>query len=165
VKITTSEEYGLRLCLQLAACYPQGLTLPELAAREGIPQPLAAKVLGKLRRGGVVRARRGRLGGYELAMAPDVATLDRVLASLGEPLFHPEFCQDHGGGLMACVHTQSCSVRPLFFHLDRMFREFFASTSLADLLEGEPSLHRRLAGQRKLALPLWQASKTQGERA
>lgn len=163
MRITSSEEYGLRLALQLATCYPQPLTLAELAEREGIPQPLAAKVLSKLRRGGVVRARRGRLGGYELTAEPARLGLDRVLAALGEPLFHPEFCQDHGGELTACIHTQECSVRPLFFHLDRMFREFFARTSLADLLAEERALHRKLARQTRPSLPV--LGQQQGERA
>lgn len=163
MRITTSEEYGLRLALQLATSYPQPLTLGELAVREGIPQPLAAKVLAKLRKGGVVRARRGRLGGYELTAEPGRLSLDRVLLALGEPLFHPEFCQDHGGNETACVHTSKCSVRPLFFHLDRMFREFFASTSLADLLAEEKALNRKLAPVRPI-LPSW-PKVTQGEHA
>lgn len=163
MRITTSEEYGLRLALQLATSYPQPLRLGELAEREGIPQPLAAKVLSKLRRGGVVRARRGRLGGYELTAAPGHIGLDRVLAALGEPLFHPEFCQDHGGDRSACIHTKECSVRPLFYHLDRMFREFFARTSLADLLAEERALHRKLAHQVRPLLPVW--GQQQGERA
>ncbi len=165
MKITTSEEYGLRLALQLAACFPQGLTLAELAAREGMAQPLAAKVLAKLRHAGVVRARRGRAGGYELAAPPATVTLDRVLAALGQPLFHPTFCQDHGGETDCCVHTQACSVRPLLFHLDRLFRDFFAGTNLADLLQGEPVLHRRLASQPQPRLPVRLGLASQGERA
>lgn len=164
MRITTSEEYGLRLALQLATCYPQPLTLPELAEREGIPLPLVAKVLAKLRRAGVVQARRGRLGGYQLAQEPGRLMLDRVLAALGDPLFHPEFCQDHGGELTACIHTKECSVRPLFFHLDRMFREFFAGTSLADLLAEERALHRKLAEKTGPRLPVWMGAE-QGERA
>ncbi|GBC79652.1 HTH-type transcriptional regulator CymR [bacterium HR09] len=164
MRITTSEEYGLRLALQLATCYPQALTLGELAEREGIPQPLVAKVLAKLRRAGVVRAQRGRRGGYQLTLAPEHVMLDRVLGALGEPLFHPEFCQDHGGELTACVHTQECSVRPLFFHLDRMFREFFARTSLADLLAEERALHRKFAERARPSLPVWGRT-LQGERA
>ncbi len=164
MRITTSEEYGLRLALQLATCYPQPLTLGELAEREGIPQPLVAKVLAKLRRAGVVRARRGRLGGYELTLGPNRMTLDRVLSALGEPLFHPEFCRNHGGELSACVHSNECSVRPLFFHLDRMFREFFAGTSLADLLAEEQLLHRKLAEKTAPRLPLWVGAQ-QGEGA
>ncbi|MCS7183466.1 MAG: Rrf2 family transcriptional regulator [Thermoanaerobaculum sp.] len=164
MRITSSEEYGLRLAVQLAASFPAPLTLAELAEREGIPQPLVAKVLAKLRRAGVVRARRGRVGGYELTGEPRHISLDRVLGALGQPLFYQGFCHQHGGKQEFCVHTQECSVRPLFFHLDRMFREFFAGTNLADLLAEERALDRKLASTAPLRLPLRPSEPSREER-
>lgn len=156
VKITSSDEYGLRLALQLAVSFPQALTVSQLALREAIPQPLTAKVLAKLRRGGVACANRGRSGGYRLAGPPDQIPLDRVLACLGQPLFHPDFCKNHGGVGKDCVHTQECAVRPLFLHLDLLFRQFFASATLAELLDRERQIHRRFAQKKHQLLPVWQ---------
>ena len=158
VKITNNDEYGLRLALQLAASFPQALSVSELALREAIPQPLTAKVLAKLRRGGVVQAHRGRSGGYRLASPPDRIRLDRVLACLGQPLFHRDFCRDHGGMATDCVHTQECAVRPLFFHLDLLLRQFFASTTLSELLEKEQRIHRRFVQRTHHLLPIWQGT-------
>ncbi|MGQ9495366.1 MAG: RrF2 family transcriptional regulator [Thermoanaerobaculaceae bacterium] len=156
MKITNSDEYGLRLAVQLAASFPQALSVSELALREAIPQPLTAKVLAKLRRGGVVHAHRGRSGGYRLASPPDQIRLDRVLACLGQPLFHLDFCKDHVGKGTDCVHTQECAVRPLFFHLDLLLRQFFASITLSELLEKERQIHRRFAQRKHHLLPVWQ---------
>jgi len=163
MRITTTEEYGLRLAMQLAAAFPEGLTLPELSQREGIPQALAAKVLARLREAGLVRARRGRRGGYELVDPPQAISLDKVFRALGDPLFHAAFCQDHGGELLCCIHASDCAVRPLFYHLDRMFQAFFARTTLEELLTGERQLARKLAAETRL--PALGSIKFEGETA
>ena len=96
MKITAQEEYGLRCLLRLAQ-EPAGsaLTIPEIAAAEGLSSPYVAKLLAVMRQGGLLASVRGRSGGYRLAGTPADITLGAVMLVLGERLFdEPGFCQN-----------------------------------------------------------------------
>jgi Rrf2 family iron-sulfur cluster assembly transcriptional regulator len=125
MKITATEEYGMRCMLQLALHKGQTFPLSELAAAEGIAPPFAAKVLLRLRHAGLVVASRGRNGGYALASPPDQITVLRILKALGKPLFDSTFCRDHGSPNAAdCSRLTNCSLRPVWAHLDALLRRF-----------------------------------------
>src|SRR5438132_2715608 len=121
MKITSQEEYGLRCLLKLAGAGDgHSLTIPEIAAAEGLSGPYAAKLLAVLRQAGLIESVRGRAGGYRLARAPAEITLGAVLRVLGEPLFDdPGYCQRHAGTEAEgnCVHHGACSLRALWVTL------------------------------------------------
>ncbi len=145
MKITATEEYGLRCMLQLALRPGGVVSLTDLARAEGIAVPFAAKVLLRLRRAGLVSATRGRRGGYQLAAPAAAITVLQVLEALGKPLFDKNFCNEHGhvteGG---CTRLTDCSLRPVWAHLDALLRALFAQTTLADLTSGERWTDSRL---------------------
>src|SRR5437899_11384930 len=87
MKITAQEEYGLRCLLRLAKADSGSITLPEVAAAEGLSVPYVAKLMGVLRHAGVVDSVRGRSGGYKLAQAQDEIGLGSLLLVLAAPLF------------------------------------------------------------------------------
>jgi Rrf2 family protein len=143
MKISAQEEYGLRCLLRLAqAEQGQSLTLPEVAAAEGLSVPYAAKLLSVLRQGGLIESVRGRSGGYRLARPPASIGLGSLLLVLGEPLFdEPGYCERHAGsGTTAgasCVHHGACSLRPLWHTLEQWIRGTLDQITLADLLQSE----------------------------
>ena len=154
MKITATEEYGMRCMLQLALRNGETVSLSELAVAEGIAVPFAAKVLLRLRRAGLVAATRGRNGGYTLAEAPERITVLRILKALGKPLYDSSFCREHGSpGTTDCSRLTDCSLRPVWAHLDAMLRQFFSQTTLADLVRGEGSTRAQLAERWPLLLP------------
>src|SRR5437016_10167392 len=88
MKITAQEEYGLRCLLRLArAADGQSLTIPEIAAVEGLSGAYVAKILAVLRQAGLIESVRGRAGGYRLAKAPAEIGLGTVIMSIGDPLY------------------------------------------------------------------------------
>src|SRR5437763_984411 len=122
MKISAQEEYGLRCLLRLSQAAQQALTLPEIAAAEGLSIPYVAKLMAVLRDAGLIDSVRGRLGGYRLAKAPEQIGLGSLLLVLGEPLFdEPGYCERHAGvsphGL--CVHHGGCSLRALWQTLEQ----------------------------------------------
>jgi Rrf2 family protein len=154
MKITTTEEYGMRCMLQLARRPGETVALGELAAAEGIAVPFAAKVLMRLRRAGLVVATRGRNGGYQLAQTPEKITVLRVLEALGKPLFDSSFCRDHDSlDAHDCARLTDCSLRPVWAHLDALLRQFFANTTFADLAAGERPTSRHLRQSWPRVLP------------
>jgi Rrf2 family protein len=141
MKVTAQEENGLRCLLRLARV-PEGgsLTIPEVAAGEGLSVPNAAKILGVLRQAGLIESVRGRSGGYRLASNPADVRLGAVLRVLGEPLYDdPGYCERHAGvasdGL--CVHHGACTLRALWLTLEQWMRHTFDQITLADLLQSE----------------------------
>ncbi len=165
MKITATEEYGMRCMLQLALHHGRTLPLSELAASEGIAVPFAAKVLMRLRRAGLVVAVRGRHGGYALAAGPDEITVLRILKSLGKPLFDSTFCRDHGSPDAAdCSRLTDCSLRPVWAHFDALLRRFFEQTTLADLAAGERRTDRHLQERWPIMIPVAAAEGTAAKR-
>jgi Rrf2 family protein len=139
MKITAQEEYGLRCLMCLAAAGDgESLTIPEIAAQEGLSPPHVAKLLSALRQGGLIESVRGRLGGYRLAAPASEIRLGTVLGVLGEPLFQePEYCQKHAGTEPNCVHHGACSLRAVWQTLETWMRHTLDQITLADLTQNE----------------------------
>lgn len=76
---------ALRALVELARDPGETLSLAELARRQGLPEPMLEQILQRLRRSGLVGARRGRAGGYQLAVAAETLSLDRVLQAVKGP--------------------------------------------------------------------------------
>jgi Rrf2 family protein len=141
MKITAQEEYGLRCLLRLAQAEEgHALTIPEIAASEGLSAAYVAKILAVLRQAGLIESVRGRAGGYRLAGTPADIHLGAVMRVLGEPLFDdPGYCQRHAGTETngSCVHYGSCTLRALWQTLEQWMRQTLDQITLADLLQNE----------------------------
>ena len=85
-RVTRAEEQAVRLVMRMAHGWQQ-VTLGDLASAENLPEPTVAKLLGMLRRGGVVEALRGRYGGYVLAGTPETISAGQIIYSVsGDPV-------------------------------------------------------------------------------
>lgn len=111
--LTRKTTYGIRALTRMARAGTRALSVSELAERDGIPPKFLAAILSDLRQRGIVRGRRGRVGGYQLAVDPEVLSIAEIVESLGGPLFpfaclhagpHPERCRE-------CPGTAVCPAR------------------------------------------------------
>src|SRR5262245_29908824 len=115
MKVTAQEEYGLRCLVHLAAATSdRPLTVHEIAEREGLSAPYAAKLMNLLREAGLVDSVRGRAGGYYLTRPAVDITVSEILAALGGQIFESHFCDRFPGEEDACVHLGDCSIRSLW---------------------------------------------------
>lgn len=141
-RVTRAEEQAVRLIMRLAMVGEQ-LTLAELAEAESLPEPTVAKLLGMLRRGGVVDAVRGRNGGYVLAKTPERTTAASVIRSIsGDLVFEYPCSEAHESP--DCSRTEDCGLRPVWQHLGSRVAEVLEQTSIADLLRKEELASRNL---------------------
>jgi Rrf2 family protein len=76
---------ALRALVELAREPGLTLSVTELARRQQLPQPMLEQILLRLRRQGLVEARRGRHGGYRLARPADALPLAMVLQAVEPP--------------------------------------------------------------------------------
>ena len=147
MKLSTQEEYGLRCLLQIGRhedLTGGSLTIPEISRIEGLSAPNVAKLLRILRIEGYVESERGQTGGYRLSRPADQILISDVLATLGGPLFGPEFCEDHAGQAELCTHSIDCSIRSLWHTVQSIVDQVLNKITLKDLLCGERELNSSL---------------------
>jgi len=158
MKITAQEEYGLRCLLRLAqAGEGHSLTIPDIAADEGMSVPYVGKLLAVLRQAGLIESVRGRAGGYRLAQDPARVGLGSLLLALGEPLYDdPGYCERHRGNVTegSCVHHNACTLRGLWQTLEQWIRHTLDQITLADLMQSEKQVMELL--RERLANPAFE---------
>lgn len=74
---------ALKALLELGQEPSRWRSVNDLAAAQSLPAPYLEQLLLRLRRAGVLEARRGRQGGYRLACRPADLSLARVLLAVG----------------------------------------------------------------------------------
>jgi len=80
--LSRADLHSLKALLELALEPGAWRSVAELAAAQRLPAPMLEQLLLRLRRAGLVEARRGRHGGYRLARPPAEIALQEVLAAL-----------------------------------------------------------------------------------
>ncbi len=133
--LTNKGKYGLKALVHLAGLEP-GTTAQslEIATAEAIPKKFLDAILGDLRNAGLIVARKGKNGGYRLALPPSeimagaaIRALDGPLAPIGcasRTRYRP--CDD-------CSDVQSCSVRLLMTEVRDLSAKLLDGTSVAEM--------------------------------
>ena len=157
MKLSANEEYGLRCMVRLAYAgfEGSGLTIPEISAAEGVSAAYAAKILRVLRKGGFVKAARGKEGGYTLARPAESIVIGDVMESLGGRLFESDFCNSHSGQAAICTRSVDCSVRSLWRAVQVAVDQVLSKATLRDLLQNEEDMNswvRAIPGSKGLTL-------------
>jgi Rrf2 family protein len=119
----------------------QGLTIPEISQAEGVSPPYAAKILRVLRKGGFVKAARGKEGGYTLARPAEAIVIGDAIGALGGKLFESDFCDSHSGQAAICTRSVDCSVRSLWRAVQVAVDQVLSQTTLRDLLQNEAEMN------------------------
>ncbi len=155
MKISALEEYGLR-CMIILAREGRGtpLSLSDISAREGLSVPYAGKLLMILRQAGLVKAVRGRQGGYTLSRRAEDIFLKEIFDALGEPLFGSAHCDRHAGGRENCVHTEDCTVHHIWSNFDNYISGVLQRVTLADLCQNQGQMLEIIRGAETPLKPL-----------
>ncbi len=112
MKITYRGDYALKAVLDLAVHYGEELvTIHEMAGRIDAPVKFLEQVLMDLKKGGFVESRRGKVGGFLLAKAPDKITVGDVVRSVEGPI-EPIACVRHE--YTACRDVYRCVFRNIW---------------------------------------------------
>src|SRR5579864_5906464 len=138
MKLSANEEYGIRCLVRIGYKGEGGsLTIPEISQAEGVSAAYAAKILRVLRKGGFVKAARGKEGGYTLARPAENILIGDVVDALGGRLFESDFCDSHSGQAEICTRSVDCSVRSLWRGVQVAIDQVLGKTTLRDLLQNE----------------------------
>ena len=129
--ISTRGRYALRVMLDLAmdgtGTY---VPLDSIARREGMSEKYLESIIVCLSRAGLVKALRGKGGGYMLTRQPEEYPIGEILR-LTEKTLAPVTCLESGA---ACPEADACPTFPLWQGLDKVIDDYLMAHSLADLL-------------------------------
>lgn len=138
MKITSQEEYGLRLLIRIASCKDkEGMSIPQLSEAEGLTPHYVAKLTRVLRMAGFLNSTPGNKGGYVLSMPSDQIIVNKVIKALGGPLFDNGFCGTHSGAMRLCTHSVDCSSRSLWQMVQYTLDKLLDKVTLHDLVNPE----------------------------
>jgi Rrf2 family transcriptional regulator, cysteine metabolism repressor len=133
MKISTRGRYGLRAMMDLATSGKNGapVYLSDIAKRQAISEKYLEHIFGALQKAGIVKAVRGRKGGYFLTKLPDQITVGDILNVLEGPC-HLVHCVTDAS---ACPRTESCATRDIWMMLGNKIEEALSSLTLASVVE------------------------------
>ena len=109
MKLSHKLEYACRVLAQLARTFGQDKMahIDTLAEAESIPANYLVQILNELRSSGLIVSKRGRQGGYALALAPERIRLDEIAKAIESDLFETNFQDEgHSGGRVVEVWSE-----------------------------------------------------------
>ena len=141
MQLQSTEEYGLRCLLQVAgAPSAETVSIAQIARAEGLSPEYTAKLMRRLRLGGLVTSVRGADGGYRLARAANEISVWDALQVLGGEFFPEGFCTRHCGNRERCARTSDCALRALWRTVQQTLRSTLEKIALSDLGRDERSM-------------------------
>lgn len=135
MRVSTRLRYGLRFLVKLAQIFESATPLKarDVAEAEHLSPDYLRQIAALLEAKGIVRAVRGKDGGYVLARPPETITLLEVVHALEGPI-HPVECLANPS---LCSLVTSCGTRKLWEETAACLAGFFASRTLRSLVEEE----------------------------
>lgn len=134
---SAQEEYGLRCVLQLAKGHGgEAVTARQISELEFISLDYVHKLLGILKRKGLIVSIRGIKGGFRLKKEPVKITVCDVLQLLSSELnSHGHCAKFNKKKAHACHGVEKCEVKPLWDTIFRFYEEFGSKATIQDLID------------------------------
>ena len=131
-KLSKKADYGLIAVKHLAGHRNEhACSANEIAEEYGISVTLMAKVLQKLARQGLVAAKHGSSGGYQLAKEPgQISALD-VITAIDGPVLITSCVTSHGN----CDATEKCSVREPLRRVNESILQVLGTVTISQMSE------------------------------
>lgn len=140
MKLTRLADYAVRAVIHLATKEVGELaTIAEIAERQSIPQSFLAKVMQALTRGGIVRAHRGKTGGFSLFNKAEDVTIRQVVEAVEGPLILNRCLLRQG----ECDRDIFCGAHPVWLEAQEALVKVLDSYSAADMAEKQLSNLKR----------------------
>ena len=130
--ISTRGRYALRILVDLAENQQLGyVTLKEVAGRQEISEKYLESIVKQLVKEGILKALRGKGGGYCLGRLPEQINVLDVL-ELMEGTLAPVACLEEEG--KSCNRMVQCRTLPLWQGLYKTVRGYLGAYTIRDLM-------------------------------
>jgi len=134
---SAQEAYGLRCVLQLAKNHGrEAVTARQISELEFISLDYVHKLLGILKRKGLIVSTRGIKGGFRLRQEPAEITVCDVLHLLSSELDSNGHCVKFARkNPKACHGAKECELKPFLDEIFRFYQRFSSRVTLQDLID------------------------------
>ena len=133
MKVSTKGRYALRMLLDLAEHKDDGfISLKEIADRQKISKQYLEQIVSLLNTSNILRANRGKQGGYMLAREPSGYTVGQILR-ITEGSLAPVACLEDE--VNQCDRMEFCKTLPLWEGLNKVITDYLDGITLQDILE------------------------------
>jgi FeS assembly SUF system regulator len=131
LKLSKKADYALIAVKHLATHGVESHSAADIAELYGISPQLLAKVLQRLAKHGLVTARHGSSGGYQLARHPkDISALE-VISAVDGPMMITSCVTSHG----ACDQSNTCTVREPLRKVNESITRVLRAVSISQMSE------------------------------
>ena len=135
LKLSKKADYALIAVRHLATHRAQfSLSASDIAEVYGVSAPLLAKVLQRLAKNGLLTARHGSSGGYQLARDPnDISALD-VINAVDGPVVITSCVTNHGN----CDQSSTCTIREPLRRVNESIAQVLRSVTISQMAQDSP---------------------------
>jgi FeS assembly SUF system regulator len=135
LKLSKKADYALIAVRHLAThSANRSHSAADIAEAYGISAPLLQKVLQRLARHGLVTARHGSSGGYQLARNPKEISALEVISAVDGPLMITSCVTSHG----ACEQSSTCTVREPLRRVNETIAQVLRTVTISQMSEDSP---------------------------
>jgi Rrf2 family protein len=135
MKFSTRTTYGLRAMAFLAenaGHKDRPVSLARIADQEKISLSYLERIFSQLKKAGMVKAEKGKAGGYRLAKDADSISLYCLIQSL-EGDISPFYCVPKNGKII-CGNTNKCRARKVLLVIEKEMAKTLSAIKLSDIL-------------------------------
>jgi FeS assembly SUF system regulator len=135
LKLSKKSDYALIAVRHLATHgTEQSHSAADIAEIYCISAPLLAKVMQRLAKHGLVTARHGSSGGYQLARHPNEISALEVISAVDGPLMITSCVTSHGN----CDQSTKCTVREPLRRVNESIVEVLRRVTISQMTEKSP---------------------------
>lgn len=134
MELTTRGRYAVMAMIDLAfhGSEGQSISLADIAKRQDISLSYLEQLFAKLRKGGIVDAKRGPKGGYKLAKQATEISISNIVSAVDENV-KATACNDKER--LGCGNRSSkCVAHGLWAALTNHIQDFLSDVTIADVL-------------------------------
>jgi Rrf2 family protein len=135
--VNQKNQYALRAIFELARHQGKGpLKVHEISEAQAIPLRFLEVILGRLKRNGLVKSKRGYTGGYNLIKNPENISVGDVFRYMDESI-HPVECVTLNTDENTCPLRGQCSFFPMWEKVHDAIYGVFDQTTIQDLIDSD----------------------------
>ncbi len=132
--LTTRSRYAVMAVVEVAANKNENPTrLADICANQDIPLNYLEQIFSKLKRANIVFSIKGPGGGYKLSNSSDKISIENIIDAVDENLKMTRCSKDKN----CRKNGINCQTHTLWKGLSIQIRNYFASISVADVVNGE----------------------------
>jgi Rrf2 family protein len=132
--LTSKGKYGLKAMVHLAGTERgKPVLVADIASENNIPKKFLDAILGELRVAGLVQSKKGKGGGYSLALSPEEIRIGQIIRALDGPLAPIGCASQNFFEPCSDCDVDACEVRTLMVEVRDAIAQILDHRSLAEL--------------------------------